>query len=463
MILNYEKRSLEIVIRKTHGSALQKLRKLLRKDYRDIFQKTLTSCPGGKDVLQMMDNDLNTWANGYERTGEILAVLMPKESSEHIFVLRLRTIDSLATSFGKKYHNKGYGHIIVCVFSTKKDDVGEVSRFYKLLAKHAATAFSRKKTPVISHIAYINEKTSALAKKKNNTPIISARITEILNLLKEQRFRNTLLRTKQAKDPTLDNIAKSTGMSVDEARIEIDHGLKNKILQQQFNVICLSCRTPMSRVKKKSAVAQMVRSGVECPKCNKQLTVNSFEECYSVENSVKKLLEGSKWMCMYVRLHLDKYDFIKCIMTEVIDGPNEIDLVANVDGELLLMELKDSRFSIGHAYSFVGKCSQYNPEIAVICSTEGVDDDVKEYIKNTGINAHYIEKIEELNPCFEEIFSKKNEKVLTSLLLKISWNSLLTQSILSKFDVISPATEEKYSAGFSWPEGTVNRKTWPTL
>ena len=126
----------------------------------------------------------------------------------------------------------------------------------------------------------------------------------------------------------------------------------------------------------------------------------------------------------------------------------------------MLMELKDSKFSIGHAYSFVGKCSQYKPELAIVCSTEGVDPDVKEYLKNTGIAAHYVENLEDLSSAFASVFSGQNAKNLMSLLEKVSWDFLLTRSLLSNFDTSLPIPDGRYSVAYRRSVLPVARGRW---
>jgi hypothetical protein len=448
MIPHYEKHCLELAIRKTNVSAVLTLRNELCKIYRDLVHMTLSAYPGGKATLNAIEEDLKSWVNGPKRESAILGVFLPQKTTNYLFFLQLRSIDNLVTDFGKKYHNKEMGYLTVYAFSQDEDASAEISRFHKALTKAATKAFACKRQLRISWISLVNKKVEELKKKKHHTPKITNDVIPLLDLLKEYRFRNTILRTKQAKDPTLENIVKSTGLSVNEVKPELDKGLKYKILTQEFNVLCAYCRTPLARVKTKSAISQMVQSRVACPKCKKPITTNSYEDCFTVNPKISDLLDGSKWMYQYVRLQLKKFIIGGKIFTEVKDGPNELDLIANVDGDLLLMELKDAKFSIGHAYSFVGKCSQYKPEIAIICSTEGVDSEVKDYLKKTEIAAYYVESLEDLTKDFASIFSTQNAKSMASLLGRISWSWLFTKALLTNFDESVPIPEDPYSLGW---------------
>ena len=97
------------------------------------------------------------------------------------------------------------------------------------------------------------------------------------------------------------------------------------------------------------------------------------------------------------------------------------------------MELKDNRFSIGHAYPFVGKCSQYKPDVAVIVATDGIDADVKEYLANTGVSAVYIENIESIDKELETLLSDHYADKLKNLISSILWGYLLPSSILAPY------------------------------
>jgi hypothetical protein len=192
----------------------------------------------------------------------------------------------------------------------------------------------------------------------------------------------------------------------------------------------------------------MAQEKAACPKCKTCVTETSFVDSYVVAEHIGSIMDGSKWLDLFVRHKLRKYPQVSGVVTEVIDGPNELDLVANLDGKLLLAELKDCRFSIGHAYSFVGKCSQYKPDITMIITTEGVDPDVKDYVQNTGLQTHYVESLESLESSFQAIFSQINAQALSSWVSEVPWTTLVNRALLTTLGVAVPALEEPMSMAY---------------
>ena len=219
------------------------------------------------------------------------------------------------------------------------------------------------------------------------------------------------------------------------------------ILVRHYNVICPACKTALTRVPSKAAIGQMVKSAAACPKCRLRITPASYQDCYVVSDHIAPILDGSKWLDLFIRHKLGSYPQVRRILTEVIDGPNELDLVANIDGNLLLAELKDCRFAIGHAYSFVGKCSQYKPKITMIIATQGVDLDVKEYIQKTGLKTHYIESLDNLETSFGAIFSEGNVLILANLISEVPWTPFITQAMLTALGATLPTPDN--SRGFA--------------
>ncbi len=274
----------------------------------------------------------------------------------------------------------------------------------------------------------------ALAKKRHEKFVVDDATIKKVHALAESDLRNVVLRTKQARDPTVDNIASSAGIAVDDARKHLTDATRHGLLKKQFNVTCKSCSNIIARVTSRDPLNDMASSGVACAKCGTRLTNSSFQYCYAVASDVKPLLEHSKWMTVFVQDALQQCG-INRILTEIVDGPHEIDLVANVDGDFLLLELKDGRFSIGHAYSFVGKCSQYKPDQAAIVATDGVDTDVRDYIQKTGVKAHYFESLNGLQDSFDRLFTEINSRKLQRLLGSSRWDAILTESVLHKFGV----------------------------
>jgi len=451
MIPYYNENCFETPIRTSRAKQLLKALASLRKKYKPILHSTLAQLPGGNDLATNHGHQqLEAW---FESKGTmddtVLEILTPQDSNDVIIIVQLRSIDNLNTAFGKRHHGKGIGYLATFVFSSRNDISQAVSNFHAILGRALKTAFKVKKPPQLCSISSVNKTFNALKKKKHTTEPIPDTLIPSLTLLKESDFRSIVARAKQAKDPTLQNIITSAGISEAKAGPLFQQAVDEKILIRQYNVTCPQCSAPLARVPTKTAIAQMAKDNVACPKCRTCISATSYQDCFVVADHIANILDGSKWLDLFVRHKLKPYPQFSRVLTEIVDGPNELDLVVNLDGDLLLAELKDARFSIGHAYSFVGKCSQYKPDITLIIATQGVAADVKEYIKNTGLQTHYIESLESLEESFETIFSEANTRTMSKLIGEIAWTPLVTRALLSALGTSLPIPEDPFGMGFS--------------
>ena len=80
----------------------------------------------------------------------------------------------------------------------------------------------------------------------------------------------------------------------------------------------------------------------------------------------------------------------------------------------------------------------------MIVATEGIDEDVKEYVSNTGIEAFYIDTLTDLEDVLKDVFSKNNSRQLSELIREISWDSLLLDSVMDALDISSPVSRNSY-------------------
>jgi hypothetical protein len=117
-------------------------------------------------------------------------------------------------------------------------------------------------------------------------------------------------------------------------------------------------------------------------------------------------------------------------------GGDEIDLCADISGELTLFELKDKEFSLGNAYSFGAKLGIVRPDHPVIVTTEHVGGDAKEHFERAEMSQRrrrygsdpwytgpedsqailFIEGIEHLRSSLESLVSAIYTKDATRLL-----------------------------------------------
>lgn len=446
MIPKYMKEAPEVIISEGRLASVERiLRRLDESGYGRLIDTLANSIPGGGQIREERANVVTDWASGRPAGSLVIDFILPIDGSEVIFALELRRIESLKTDWGRRHHGKRAGYLVAYGFGSTEHAQEHFSRFRIDLANAIMHEFKLKNPPTLASINLTND----LFKRLQDCPHIALDLSDslipVLHLMQDGPFRSTIIRTRQAKDPTIENIAKSTGMLQSEIQPLLQAGVDVGVVVKQHNVTCLSCSATLARVVDLDALAQMQRSRVACPECQTAVSAESFADCYLINEPFGQLLDGSRWMELALRSRLDAYLGDARVLTGVRDGPNELDLVANIDGSILLAELKDSRFSIGHAYSFVGKCSQYRPDISMIVATEGIDGDVKEYIGNTDIETTYVENLGELDFEIENVLSKQNGKRLAQLMSDIPFNAYVARSVLQSLGESLPIPDDSFS------------------
>jgi len=155
--------------------------------------------------------------------------------------------------------------------------------------------------------------------------------------------------------------------------------LEAGLVSREFIVVCKRDGHQIIRVTSREAIDQMASMGAQCS-CGKPVNEESIKEYYTPTPLLKKLLDQSYWMSAILVSALSDVRVPKeSIFLNLRQGSTEIDAFADICGDLVMFELKDSQFSMGHAYAFGGRIGEYKPDWAVIVSTSGVDKEVEQH------------------------------------------------------------------------------------
>lgn len=433
----------ETIISRRRIPQLEVLLEKIEDRYIRILPALIESFPSAKTLIHERSDDLGKWLEDPLGSSKTLEIFRPQDGTPALFILEAKKIRGLQTEWAERHKKKNAFYLIANGFLASNLDASIYNEFCEVFGNAIRETFNLINAPSFTSINIINELYVRLENLPRTDVAISKDQIPALYAMTDTQFRNTIIRTRQAKDPTLVNISKSTGLENAIVANELNKATELGILQRMHNVICLSCSSSIAQIGDLSALVQMQENEVSCPNCHRPLTEDSYVDSFFLKPDFGSLLDGSKWMEILLRMELDRYLNPVRVLIGVIDGPNELDLVANVDGALILMELKDNRFSIGHAYSFVGKYSQYRPDISVIVATDGIDEDVKEYIRNTGVETMYIPNLQSISTDLAEILTTLNSQKLAQLLSDVPWGSFMSRSITSCLGIDLPIPEER--------------------
>lgn len=245
---------------------------------------------------------------------------------------------------------------------------------------------------------------------------------ELARHLEDQSVRSLALVVKRSGGILAIDLAKKAGTKPEEARRVTEHLTKVGLLAQEYVVICRKTSNQINRVKSREMIEKMAKMGILCS-CGRPVSEERVEELFTPTPQLQQMLDQSYWMTANLLQVLGQLNIPQDrILLNLSDGAEEIDAFVDLDGTLLMFELKDSEFSMGHAYPFSGRIGLYKPEVAIIVSTSRVAPEVKEYFEQVKPSAEivYVSQLDHLAPTLSDITRRVRSK--------------RAQQVLSRFD-----------------------------
>jgi hypothetical protein len=190
------------------------------------------------------------------------------------------------------------------------------------------------------------------------------------------------------------------------------------LLTREYVVICTKTSNRVNRFDTRDQLDSASQIGVRCS-CGTFISQERIEEFIGPSALLIKLLTGSFWMTSHLVATLRKEGVSgHRIALNIQDGAEEVDAFADFDASLIMFELKDNEFSMGHAYSFGAHLAINKPEYAIIVATKGVAADVKHHFERVQPEAEivYIEAIDDLQPAIASVLTRIRSKSASRLL-----------------------------------------------
>ena len=232
----------------------------------------------------------------------------------------------------------------------------------------------------------------------------------LAKLLEEPEIRNLAITIRRAGGMLMSDLKKKKvgRFTLEELEEQVSLLKESGLLSQEYVVICKRTSNQVNRFNTREQIDKAAELGVRCS-CGRLISEERIEELIVPTASLHRLLNQSYWMSAKLLESLRELRVPdERIFLNLKEGAEEIDAFVDVDGVLVMFELKDNEFSMGHAYPFSGRIGLYKPAYAVIVSTKGVDPDVKNYFKRVkpASSIHYVEHLEDLTPTLEKIIAE---------------------------------------------------------
>ena len=199
--------------------------------------------------------------------------------------------------------------------------------------------------------------------------------------LANKELRTLAIQIKTSRGLLSKDIAKITENRA--SRDLVDELVEKDIASREVVVVCGVSHGQVARVPDKNSLTKLALDGLRCA-CGKPIDEESPEDLITISKLGVLLLDKSRWLSILVREELINLGVPATdILLECQLGSDEIDCIALVSGDIVILELKDKEFSMGNAYSFSAKISIVNPRHSVIITTEKVGPDVKSHFSRT--------------------------------------------------------------------------------
>jgi hypothetical protein len=266
-------------------------------------------------------------------------------------------------------------------------------------------------------LAWTNEKFDKFrSEQKAQSPRFSLEEKLLAGKLRNQNFRHVALTIKSAGGMLAKDIRENVqkeGMS-DVLQELLGSGL----LEREYVVICQRTSKQVNRVRSPETIRELEKHHVFCS-CGRKLSEERLEELLMPSEVARGLLDRSRWLSVVLVEQLEAAGLSpEDVVLNFQEGPDEVDAFVDVEGRLVMVELKDKEFSMGHAYKFSGRIGIYRPDYGLIVSTEQVASDVKEYFRQIEPQAKisYVDSLDALEPELDRIIEEIRSGRATQIL-----------------------------------------------
>lgn len=191
------------------------------------------------------------------------------------------------------------------------------------------------------------------------------------------------------------------------------------VLQKEHVVICRRTSGLINRVSSLDVLKHMDEQGVRCGSCSRKLSEERFDELIAPTELGRELLDHSRWMAAILMKSLSPLTVpTGSVLLEYRESSEEVDAFVDIDGSLLMVELKDKEFSMGHAYPLSGRIAMYHPNYVLIVSREKVAPDVRTYFERIKPEARlaYVENLDLLEKELETVSNLARSTKVETLL-----------------------------------------------
>lgn len=187
------------------------------------------------------------------------------------------------------------------------------------------------------------------------------------------------------------------------------------LIGREYLVICRKDSHTICTVRDKSQLESSVE--MHCTVCARPFREELIQEIFVISGACISLLNNSQWMTIWITDILKKagigFDKVKW---STAAGEDEIDVIVDVNGRKIFLELKDREFGVGDAYPFLYRVQRFGGFLGIVACTSRIGDEVKKIFGEPGIRIETIEGVDAIQGNLPRLVDEFSQEVVVSLI-----------------------------------------------
>lgn len=212
-------------------------------------------------------------------------------------------------------------------------------------------------------------------KLETRDPDYSPQESEWARLLAAREQREFVLRLAQ-----VGSRARAVDTASEAGEVVTQPLLDCGLIHKEYLVLCRQDSHTICAVRDRDKIASGTGTRFRCTICGRPFCEELIEEIFALTGDGKTLLDGSRWMMIWVTDLLIAAGIGRDrISWNAVAGDDELDIITDVLGSKVFFELKDRDFRLGDAYPFALRVERYGGDGGVVVCTETIDNEAKRF------------------------------------------------------------------------------------
>lgn len=154
-----------------------------------------------------------------------------------------------------------------------------------------------------------------------------------------------------------------------------------KMITQEYLLLCRQDQHIICVLSSEKDLKDQKTNSLRCGLCNRLFDDEHISTIYTLTPQGKKMLDKSLWMQIWITELLRNSGMQNAnIKWGLEKNGEELDIMIQILGKRVFLELKDREFGLGDAYPFVYRVNRYKGIVGIVATMGNVSPDAKKFI-----------------------------------------------------------------------------------